>query len=88
MKCPKCGELKCTLSGKKIRRKGTVQAATCKRCGYRGPVEKFRAALPAREEVRVALGGIDPPWLPGCSIGVPVADATRGGIKYLSSIRE
>ena len=33
------------------------------------------------EEVRAALGGINPPWLPGVSIGVPIDQAVKGGVK-------
>ena len=68
MKCPNCGSMNCTKSGKKVVRGGSVQAVTCKDCGYRGTLDRFTPPLPSREEVKAALGGIEPPWLPGCSI--------------------
>ena len=39
--CPKCGSEECIRDGTTIRKGGEIQAARCKKCGYRGPAKNF-----------------------------------------------
>ena len=41
MICPKCKSMEVVKSGSVIRSGGSVQSCQCKKCGYKGPEEKF-----------------------------------------------